>query len=69
MYPCGSTPITICLAMNRESALSFADFNPMFSSIRAGFASRVGYAFACNPSTSQYQLNVDSIASPASRER
>jgi hypothetical protein len=34
-----------------------------------GFASRIGYPLSINPSTSQYQLKVDSTATPSSSAR
>ena len=51
-------------ANQNESHLSSVCFKPSYCWMAAGLAKWTVYPFSCNPSTSQYQLYVDSTTTP-----
>ena len=69
MYPSGRMPNRNISASHSASLSSSVCFNPLYCPIAAGLASRTGKPAACNPSTNQYQLNVDSTATASSCPR
>jgi len=62
MYPSGRIPSLNCSAIHPASVRSSLCFNPLYCSICAGLARRTSFPWLRNPSTNQYQLNVDSTA-------
>src|ERR1039458_4613293 len=67
MWPVGKIFRRTSSAMKKASLVSSACLTPLYCSIAAGLASTTGYFSARNPSTSQYQLYVDSTATVSSR--
>src|ERR1700674_4287873 len=69
MYPVGRIPSRSISASHSASDSSSVCLSPLYCWMAVVFASFTESPAAINPSPSQYQLNVDSTTTPASRSR
>src|SRR6266436_1273888 len=67
MWPVGKILSRKSSATKNASLVSSACLMPLYCTMPAGLASTTGYFSACSPSTSQYQLYVDSTPICSSR--